>query len=192
MKLHDPLLYTVFGKSWCIVFFEVFVFLDGCFSHLQKGDLAASTNLKRMFQWNKKNTQNLAKDQWVTGVITTTSGVISYSPNHHSPHHHPHHPPQAVIPSPQLSSTLFTQVTSSSGVISYSPPVLTARGLPIVLGYYFLDRFGLDNAFVKEWTEEETFCNEVTKKTSLRRMLHTVLDMYPASNVFLFLAFIWE
>ena len=38
--------------------------------------------------------------------------------HHHSPHHlshllphpPPHHPPQAVIPSPQLSSTLFTQV----------------------------------------------------------------------------------
>ena len=50
-------------------------------------------------------------------------------------------------------------------------------------GYYFLDRFGLDNAFVKEWTEEETFCNEVTT-TSLRRMLHRVLDMYPASKSF--------
>ena len=67
--------------------------------------------------------------------------------------------------------------------ITYSPTVLTG---PIVGGYYFLDRFGLDNAFVKEWTEEETFCKEVRKKTSLRRMLHTVLDMYPASNVFCF------
>ncbi len=50
-------------------------------------------------------------------------------------------------------------------------------------GYYFLDRFGVDNAFVKEWTEEETFCNEVTT-TSLKRMLHRVLDMYPASKSF--------